>query len=164
MWLALAKKYSARHFHRYRPEIGPIDDITTSELRAWTRKRLIVDNIWRAHSAREHSRVVPVRGGIVFKLVPGGRWLLVGHENGAVRYYDLDSKDPKLLPLTPRSSTAGEIINGVKDLEICVNEDAPRLEFKLVVRKSSESTNLRQSQSLLQCSSSILQITMIHLI
>lgn len=87
--------------------------------------------------------MILVRGGIVLKLVPGGRWLLVGNENGAVNYYDLDSKGLKRLPLIPRSSTTGEIINGVKDLEIYVNEDAPRLEFKLVMRKSSESTNLR---------------------
>lgn len=75
------------------------------------------------------------------KLVPGARWLLMGCSNGSVCCYDLDSEDLKRALLIPPSSTVERTFESVTDLQLHVDEDALRLEFKLVVCVLSESTN-----------------------
>lgn len=146
VWLSLAEKYSAQHFHPYRPAIGPFDTLQTNELRAWIRKRLIVDEIWLAPHARPHIRTIDVRGlrTATLKLVPGARWLLMGCKDGSVRYYDLDSKRPEQDLLTPSSSINDGIYECVDDLEVHLDEDAPRLEFKLVIYRTGERGTIRK--------------------
>lgn len=139
VWLALAKKYSTQHFRTYRPGTRSFDDLTTDELRAWVRKRLVADQIWRARRARPHSRTIHGAGETtVLTLVPGTSWLLVSREDGSVCYYNLDSQVLGRFPLTPPSSTAEELLQTVQDLDVHVDEGTSRLEFKLVVHKTSK--------------------------
>ncbi len=156
MWLALAKKYSTRHRHLRQPETGFIDNLRTDELRAWVQKRLVVDQFWGASHTQPRFRTIPGDWDNAFKLVPGGRWLLVGGKDSSVGYYDLDSEDLERVPLVPPLRELTGVGYQNIGLEVHVDQDASRLEFKLAVNRAGEETN-RPVQVLLKCSRLVLQ-------
>ncbi len=142
----MAKEYSARHFHIYHPETGSIDDLCTNELRAWTRKRLVVDQIWRAPEAKPRSRILHECGNpwdTFLELVPGGRWLLVGYLDGSVWCYDLDLKELERVLLVPPSNTIQGVFEAVQGLQLYMDQGA-RLEFKLLVHSIGENADCDQ--------------------
>ncbi len=74
-----------------------------------------------------------------FKLVPGGRWLLVGHLYGLVCYYDLDLEDLNPIPLIAPDEADQGALQGVDAFDIYVDPEAPELQFKIVVSGKGES-------------------------
>jgi hypothetical protein len=82
-------------------------------------------------------------GQIAFKIVPGGRWLLVLYLDGSVWYYDLNSEVPEQLPLdSPTKCLEGNVGLAGK-LAVYVDQDASEGEFKFAVYRTGEGTSHR---------------------
>lgn len=86
---------------------------------------------------------------IVFKLVPGGRWLLVLFKDGSVWYYDLNLSEPERLPLIPPSMFFEGPTKRVGNIAVFVDRDASGAGFKLALYRTGESICHRQSFCLL---------------
>lgn len=139
IWLTLAQEYSTQHFHLPRPESGALDDLNTSDLRNWTRRRLIVDRIWReTRTVHPRIRTLPNQSFAVPRLVPGGRWLLVGYPQGRLCYYDLDSESLKCVDLIQPSKDVKGSYQDINGLDTDMDQDAPTLEFKIAMCGTSE--------------------------
>lgn len=136
VWLALAKIYSARHFHIYQPQSGRFDDLSEDELRRWIRKRLHFDRIWEAQTLQPRFRTLhePPGGSLTTKLVPGGRWLLADGGTVSVWYCDLDSKELEWKLLTEPSEDTKHSDQDVCALETYIDLDMSGLNFNLAIR------------------------------
>ncbi len=86
-------------------------------------------------------RTLEYRNTNAFKLVPGGRWLLIGDFDGLVSYYDLDCRDLKPIPLIAPEGADRGACQDVDALDIYVDPEAPVLQFKVVVTGLGESNN-----------------------
>ncbi len=144
VWLTLARNYSARHFYHPRPATGTLSDLKTKELRAWTQKRLIVDELWKMRRVRPSFYRSVDEEFSILKLVPGGRWVLVGYIYGSVCYYDLDSQrlEQSRSFIEPPSDIGGHY-QDVDALDIYVDQEAPVFQFKVVVSGIGESNDSR---------------------
>lgn len=119
-------------------------------MRAWIRRRLAVDQAWRAPGTAPHIRTLDQRDRhfnsweIVPKLVPGGRWLLVLYKDGSVWYYDLNSSEPGPLPLVPPSMFSEGPSRGVGNLAVFIDQGVSGEGFKLALYLKGESIRHRQ--------------------
>ncbi|RDB18718.1 hypothetical protein Hypma_014706 [Hypsizygus marmoreus] len=99
VWCSQYRLYVAqRPFPLHLEE--PLESYTAAELERWMLLRISADLGWESDDTKltrtSQFKQKEVTG--IF-LVPGGRWLLVGSENGSVMAYDMDAPTvaPKLL-------------------------------------------------------------------
>ncbi|KAF9448983.1 hypothetical protein P691DRAFT_775008 [Macrolepiota fuliginosa MF-IS2] len=133
VWHALAKEYSARHFHNVRPENGTIDTLPTDDLRKWVFPRLVLDEMWKKDMIpppRARFLDVP-RPMDCWELLPGGRWLITGHREGSVNFYDLNMENPVCQSLFQSSS-----MKGTRFIATSIDHGAPVLEFTIAISYS----------------------------
>lgn len=149
IWLTLAQEYSVQHFHLHRPELGAITDLNTGDLRDWIRRRLIVDHLWRAKDVQHRLRTLRKQELVAFRLVPGGRWLLVGHPHGLLCCYDLHSEDLLCAQLIRPSEDAKGFQQDLHGLDIDIDQDAAGLEFKIVRCGIGEQEKIRSNLQLI---------------
>jgi hypothetical protein len=134
VWHALAYEYSARHFHNVRPESGTIGTLSTDDLRDWISPRLILDEIWKKETIPPpRTRLINIsRSTNCWQLLPGGRWLITGCREGNVNFYDLNMEKPVPRPLFQPSPS----IKGIEFIAISIDQNAPVLEFTIVISHS----------------------------
>ncbi|KAF9441995.1 hypothetical protein P691DRAFT_811522, partial [Macrolepiota fuliginosa MF-IS2] len=142
VWLGLAKSYTSRNWGCSRPDVGALDTLSADEVRHWIWKRLVIEEIWRQPRARTRTRQLQRANynAYVMALVPGGRWLVTGHQHGLVCYYDLDMET--LTPVTLVEPIRDDPIPGawqyVQALEVCVEIGTPTLQFLVAFSGISE--------------------------
>ncbi|KAF9448980.1 hypothetical protein P691DRAFT_775007 [Macrolepiota fuliginosa MF-IS2] len=141
VWHALAKEYSARHFYNVRPENGTIDTLTTNDLRNWISPRLILDEMWKKDTIPPpRARLLNVpRPMDCWELLPGGRWLITGHREGGVNFYDLNMENPVCQSLFQPSS-----MKGIRFIATSIDRGAPVLEFTIAISYSGTAGPLQR--------------------
>jgi hypothetical protein len=91
IWINQHHQYVEHGMRSARLE-EPLDSYSAPELERWVLMRRSADVGWRCeHTKFSRNRWVSQANVAGTCLVPGGRWLLVGGEDGGVTTYDLDS-------------------------------------------------------------------------
>ncbi|EKM77201.1 hypothetical protein AGABI1DRAFT_130618 [Agaricus bisporus var. burnettii JB137-S8] len=118
-----------------------VDEYNVDELERWVRRRSRPRDVFASHSQQPsfHERTLDLQPlGLSnlefwdFKLVPGGRWLLIYHPSVAMHFIDLDSPNPSPRLLFDPRKIDGEICKPkMVVFSIWIDKGAPRLSFRL---------------------------------
>jgi len=128
--------------HYICPPEDELDNYTVNELERWTLRRVHALDVFTG-SRKPHfcKRTVEIQSAGLsglrsshFKLIRGGRWLLIRHPSAVVYYMDLDSPKPTLRTLFDPH----EIDNRIREPESVtfttwIDKASPRLSFRLAL-------------------------------
>lgn len=110
----------------------PLQSCSTLELEQWVLVRRSADIGWRCENMKyRRNRWIKRWNSITGYLVPGGRWFLVGGEDGSMTAYDLDATVITGTPLIPRDAQ-DEPVRYIA-IDIGVPKQSPNRTFNLAV-------------------------------
>ncbi|GLB35517.1 hypothetical protein LshimejAT787_0210820 [Lyophyllum shimeji] len=148
VWRSQLQRYLSRH--RYTPRLeSPLAAFSASDLERWVTQRISADAGWKSSNTTKPTRTRYIRdhtaSGVC--LVPGGRWLLVGSDDGSVAAYDLD-RDSATLDDDGRFLFQLPDRREVNYICVDVDEDAPSLAFNVALSPAWQDADSEKALSI----------------